>query len=73
MSAVTTTILAGLLAALPADTLLLQEPVAIEHFLEALDGSPPDWATLHGTDGTRHDDTLFALNRERDRLRAGRR
>ncbi len=50
----------------------MHEPVAIEQFLEALDGSPPDWAALHGAHGDRHDDSLFALNRERDRLRAGR-
>jgi hypothetical protein len=57
---------------LPKDTHLLHNPGAIEKFLEALDGSPPDWATLQGTHGDRHDDSLFALNRERDRLRAGR-
>jgi len=72
ISAFSATVLAGLLAALPADTHLLHEPVAIEQFLEALDGSPPDWAALHGAHGDRHDDSLFALNRERDRLRAGR-
>ncbi len=66
------TILTGLLAALPLGTVLLDEPTAIERFLESLDGAPPDWHTLHGTDGSRHDDTLFALNRERDRLRSGR-
>jgi hypothetical protein len=65
-------VLAGLLAALPADTHLLHEPAAIEQFLEALDGAPPDWAALHGAHGDRHDESLFALNRERDRLRAGR-
>jgi hypothetical protein len=60
------------MAELPSDTQLLDEPVAIERFLEALDGSPPDWATLHGANGARHDETLFALNRKRDRQRAGR-
>lgn len=72
MPALATMILAGLLAALPVDTLLLHEPIAIERFLETLDGSPPYWAALHGADGARHDETLFALNRERDLLRAGR-
>ncbi len=72
ISAFSATVLAGLLAALPADTHLLHEPVAIEQFLEALDGSPPHWAALHGAHGDRHDDSLFTLNRERDRLRAGR-
>jgi hypothetical protein len=57
---------------LPKGTRLLHDPVAIEKYLEALDGSPPNWAELHGKDGTRHDEMLFALNRERDRLRAGR-
>jgi len=57
---------------LPKGTRLLHDPVAIEKFLEALDGSPPNWVVLHGEDGMRHDEMLFALNRERDRLRAGR-
>jgi hypothetical protein len=57
---------------LPKGTHLLHDHVAIEKFLEALDGSPPNWAELHGKDGARHDEMLFALNRERDRLRAGR-
>lgn len=57
---------------LPKGTRLLHDPVAIEKHLEALDGSPPNWAELHGKDGARHDEMLFALNRERDRLRAGR-
>jgi hypothetical protein len=57
---------------LPKGARLLHDPVAIEKYLEALDGSPPNWAELHGKDGARHDEMLFALNRERDRLRAGR-
>ena len=57
---------------LPKDTLVLHDSVAIEKFLQALDGTPPSWAKLHGKDGDRHDERLFALNRERDRLRAGR-
>jgi hypothetical protein len=57
---------------LPKDTRLLYDPAAIEKFLKALDDSPPDWGTLHGAHGDRHDERLFALNRERDRLRAGR-
>ena len=51
---------------LPKGTLLLHDPVAIEKFFEALDGVPPDWAKLHGSHGDRHDEHLFALNRERD-------
>jgi hypothetical protein len=57
---------------LPKGARLLHDPVAIEKFLEALDGSPPNWAELHGEHGARHDEMLFALNRERDRVRAGR-
>jgi hypothetical protein len=57
---------------LPKGILLLHDPVAIEQFLEALDRSPPNWAELRGEDGARHDEMLFALNRERDRVRAGR-
>jgi hypothetical protein len=57
---------------LPKDTRLLHNPAAIEKFLETLDDSPPDWAALQGAHGDRHDESLFALNRERDRLRAGR-
>ena len=59
-------------ALLPQGTTLLHDPITIEKFLEALDGSPPDWGTLHGAHGDRHDERLLALNRERDRLRAGR-
>lgn len=59
-------------ALLPRDTTLLHDPITIEKFLAALDGTPPDWGTLHGAHGDRHDERLFALNRERDGLRAGR-
>ena len=61
-----------LAAHLPRDTTLLHDPVRIETFLAALDGSPPDWHALHGTPGDHPSERLFALNRERDRLRAGR-
>ena len=57
---------------LPKSTHLLHDPVSIEKFFEALDGAPPDWAELHDSHGDRHDDRLFALNRERDLSRAGR-
>lgn len=59
-------------ALLPQDAALLHDPLTIQKFLAALDGSPPDWHALHGGPGDRHDERLFALNRERDRLRAGR-
>ena len=57
---------------LPEGTHILHDPVAIEKFLEALDGAPPDWAKLQSSHGDRHEERLFALNRERDLLRAGR-
>ena len=57
---------------LPQGTRLLHDPVAIEKFFEALDGAPPDWAKLQSRHGDRHDERLFALNRERDLSRAGR-
>jgi hypothetical protein len=57
---------------LPPDTTLLQNPVTLEQFLAALDGTPPDWAGLHGGHGTHPSERLFALNRERDGRRAGR-
>lgn len=57
---------------LPKNATLLHDAGAIEKFLAALDGTPPDWSALHGTQGRGHDEDLFALNRERDRLRAGR-
>jgi hypothetical protein len=59
-------------ALLPRDTTLLHDPSTIEKFLAALDSTPPDWGTLHSAHGDRHDERLFALNRARDGLRAGR-
>jgi len=55
----------------PGNTHLLIETKAIEVFLDTLDGSPPDWATVygHGHHDPGHDDRLFALNRERDAKR----
>ena len=48
---------------------------AIEAFLTALEGSPPDWATIygHGHHDPGHDERLFNLNRERDAAREGNR
>jgi hypothetical protein len=57
---------------LPLGTRLLHDPIAIEKFLEELDGAPPDWPEIHGNHEHPDDESLFALNRERDRLRAGR-
>ncbi len=57
---------------LPQGTRLLRDPVEIEQFLEELDGAPPDWPEIHGNHEHPDDESLFALNRERDRLRAGR-
>ncbi len=56
---------------LPDGTLLLDDPPAIEEFLKALDGKPPDWKELYGRGDDEHMDRLFTLNRERDRLREG--
>lgn len=59
-------------ALLPQGTTLLHAPATIETFLAALDKTPPDWHALHGAPGDHPSERLFALNRERDRLRAGR-
>lgn len=64
--------LSQLPSALPSDAKLLDDPRAIESFLDALDGQPPDWGAVYGHEGHEHDERLFALNRERDRLRLGR-
>lgn len=65
--------LSGLKTILPADSHLLIEPKAIEIFLDALEGTPPDWAAVygHGHHDPGHDDRLFNLNRERDAKREG--
>ncbi len=59
---------------LPPNTRLLNETMSLEQFLDALDGAPPDWATVygHGHHDPGHDDRLFNLNRERDAKREGR-
>lgn len=61
-------------AAFPSDSWVLDDPESIESFLTALDQAPPDWRVVYGSGehGHGHDDRLFALNRERDRLREGR-
>ncbi|MBX3331409.1 MAG: hypothetical protein KF722_13465 [Nitrospira sp.] len=62
---------AKLASILPSDTHLLIERSAIEAFLVALEGAPPDWATVygHGHHDPGHDERLFNLNRERDAAR----
>jgi hypothetical protein len=59
---------------LPQNTRLLNDASSLEQFLDALDGVPPDWATVygHGHHDPGHDDRLFNLNRERDAKREGR-
>jgi hypothetical protein len=54
-------------------THVLIERSAIEAFLAALEGTPPDWATVygHGHHDPGHDERLFNLNRERDAAREG--
>ena len=56
---------------LPPHTHLLLDRDAIERFLVALDGTPPDWVTVYGQGhhDPEHDERLFALNRERDARR----
>ncbi len=56
---------------LPVGTHVLIERNAIEAFLVALEGAPPDWATVygHGHHDLGHDERLFNLNRERDAAR----
>lgn len=58
---------------LPPDTHILTERKAIEAFLAALEGTPPDWATVYGQGhhDPGHDERLFNLNRERDAAREG--
>lgn len=58
---------------LPSGTHVLTERSTIEAFLTALEGKPPDWATVYGQ-GHRdpgHDERLFNLNRDRDAAREG--
>lgn len=64
---------AKLASILPSDTHVLIERSAIEAFLVALEGTPPDWATVygHGHHDPGHDERLFNLNRERDAAREG--
>ena len=57
---------------LPIGTRLLGDSLEIEKFLEELDGAPPDWNEVHGDSEQPEEQGLFALNRERDLLRAGR-
>jgi hypothetical protein len=58
---------------LPPDYRILVDPPSLELFLDALDGSPPDWSQVygHGHHDSDHDERLFALNRERDAKREG--
>ena len=65
--------LAKLASIVPSDTHILIKQSAIEAFLAALEGTPPDWATVygHGHHDPEHDDRLFNLNRERDAAREG--
>ena len=58
---------------LPKGSRLLTAPDAIEAFLSALDGQPPDWATVYGAGHhePEHDERVFQLNRDRDAGRKG--
>ena len=59
---------------LSPNTRLLDDAASLEQFLDALDGTPPDWAAVygHGHHDPGHDDRLFNLNRVRDAKREGR-
>lgn len=59
---------------LPSACHLLIEPHSIEQFLDALDGSPPDWSLVYvrGHHDQDLDERLFTLNRQRDAKRLGR-
>jgi hypothetical protein len=65
--------LAKLDSLLPPGIHVLIERSAIEAFLVALEGAPPDWATVYGQGhhDPGHDERLFSLNRERDVAREG--
>ncbi len=54
------------------DTGPLDNAESIERFLDSLDEAPPNWKEVYGNHNEGHDERLFALNRERDRLREGR-
>lgn len=57
----------------PSGTHFLVNQGAIESFLAAMEGTPPDWATVYGQGhhDPDHDERLFNLNRERDAAREG--
>lgn len=44
-------------------------PQELEHFLQELEGGPPDWAALQDKDHTQQSEHLFQLNRSRDEAR----
>ena len=56
---------------LPSGTHLLVNRGAMESFLVALEGTPPDWPTVYGRGhhDPEHDERLFNLNRARDAAR----
>ncbi len=56
---------------LPRGTTFLDDPVMLERFLAALDGTPPDWKGVYRGGEEGHGDRLFLVNRNRDRLREG--
>lgn len=62
-----------LAAIISKDIQFLDDASSIDTFLTVLDGHPPDWPAVygHGHHDPGHDDRLFALNRERDAIRAG--
>lgn len=54
---------------IPKKVRLLLLPQELEHFLQELEGRPPDWTALQDQDHTTQSENLFQLNRTRDEAR----
>ena len=55
------------------DTIFLNDPGTIENFLKKLEGAPPDWKYLYGSNVDERYDRLFDEVERRDEARAGHR
>ncbi len=56
---------------LPANTRPLFTPKEQETYLLEMEGTPPEWDTLHHQPGEEHGERLFDFNRARDEQREG--
>lgn len=56
---------------IPRGTLFLNDPATIESFLRQLEGSPPDWKYLYGSNIDERYDRLLAEMEKRDAARVG--